>query len=103
MSLLLGTLYAMKLANPRFVLLRATCLLLLVVGLSSAIACGNWATEPCIGDSDKRYDPDASADLVDLDPLYSRLDGYWAGEITAFDGDKSPLEPQFLGDSLQEN
>ena len=60
--------------------------------VDAAKKCGTWATEDCIGDIDKRYDPDTSPNLVDLHPLYEKMDGYWVGTHTSYDADKNPWE-----------
>lgn len=47
--------------------------------------CGTWATERCIGEIDKRYDPNNSPNLADLHPLYGKMDGYWLGTYTSYE------------------
>lgn len=60
---------------------------------SGAKKCGTWATEDCIGDTDIRYDPDASTDLLDLHPLYKGFEGLWIGNFTTYDSMKVPASP----------
>ena len=68
-----------------------TLLLLLstIVSSVSAIECGNALTEPCLGETDKRYDPNSSNNLIDQSVIWSKLSGYYTSEQYGFRGDQA--------------
>ena len=52
---------------------------------TEAAKCGDFFYNPCTNSSDPRYDPDASKNLKDQDPIYSKLEGFWIGEYVFYD------------------
>jgi len=71
--------------------------------VDAARKCGTWATEDCLGDIDKRYDPDTSPNLVDLHPLYEKMDGYWVGTQTSYDANKNVWQARASVPYMSEN
>jgi len=64
--------------------MRRSLLILATVALSSwhlvsGYRCGRPLTTACLGDTDKRYDPDSSNDLLDQAPVWSKFGGYYRG------------------------
>ncbi len=56
-----------------------------------AAQCGDFFYNECSKiDSDIRYDPDSSISLKDQDPIWSKLEGFWIGNYTFFDGEGVP-------------
>jgi len=56
-----------------------------------AAKCGDFFYNECSKtDSDVRYDPDASIALKDQDPIWSKMEGFWIGNYTFFDGEGIP-------------
>lgn len=45
--------------------------------VSSALKCGQWNTHACLGDTDKRYDPDYTNDIKKQDELWEKMDGFY--------------------------
>jgi len=53
----------------------------------AALKCGiNWVTEPCIGDTDSRYNPDASYNLKEQNQLWKSLEGLYVQDECDYDG-----------------
>jgi hypothetical protein len=46
-----------------------------------AVDCGKWYSNECVGETDKRYDPNYPIDLLDLNPIWGHLNGYWIQEF----------------------
>jgi len=65
--------------------MKYTSLNVLLVGSSSfskmpiisALKCGQWNTHPCLGDTDKRYDPDYTNDITEQNELWGRMNGFY--------------------------
>ena len=48
---------------------------------SAALKCGiKGITEPCIGDTDIRYNPDVSYDIKEQDNFWARYEGLYIGD-----------------------
>lgn len=70
---------------------------------TTALRCGlSWITEPCIGDTDKRYDPAVKYDLVDQSDFFKTVEGLYEGKQYAYgyggagSVDSDALEPRRL-------
>jgi len=51
-------------------------------------SCGEWWTSSaCLGDTDKRYDEDASDNLMDQHEIWGKLAGFWIGDLSYYDGE----------------
>lgn len=58
---------------------------------SAAIECGiKGITKPCRGDTDIRYDPNASYDLKEQDSFWKSLEGLYVGDMKFFYDDGTP-------------
>ena len=42
------------------------------------LQCGSRLARECLSDTDPRYDPDGSSNLVDQSPTYAAYAGFWA-------------------------
>lgn len=65
----------MKLASLNALLLASS--IFSQVPSSSALKCGQWNTHPCLGDTDKRYDPNYTNDIVEQNELWGKMDGFY--------------------------
>jgi len=55
---------------------------------STALKCGiNGITEPCIGETDVRYDSDVSYNLKEQDDIWGKLEGLFVDETCEYDAD----------------
>jgi hypothetical protein len=65
--------------------------------MGNAIKCGGKLTEECIGEHDKRYDPDASNNLKDQSDLWVAAEGFYRMEKYYYGPDYQPqlLDPTF--------
>ena len=89
----------MKLSNEKTFcsfFLSSICLGSYLATVDAAKKCSTWATEDCIGDIDKRYDPDSSPNLVDLHSLYEKMDGYWVGTGATYNSNKTLWEANWV-------
>jgi len=59
--------------------------------IADAIKCGRPFTSACLGDTDKRYDPDASNSAVDQAVVWSKFNGYFRGEGVSYVNILDPL------------
>ncbi len=70
---------------------------LLATRIGSASAkCGGALHQPCLGDTDPRYDPGVSADLKDIHPIWSKYDGHWHCSVNDFDGATVPMRTNYV-------
>eukprot|EP00581_Thalassiosira_minuscula_P030485 CAMPEP_0183762978 /NCGR_PEP_ID=MMETSP0739-20130205/9396_1 /TAXON_ID=385413 /ORGANISM="Thalassiosira miniscula, Strain CCMP1093" /LENGTH=540 /DNA_ID=CAMNT_0026001317 /DNA_START=32 /DNA_END=1654 /DNA_ORIENTATION=+ len=69
---------------------------LIGIGTSSAANCGGILYHPCIGETDKRYDPNVSADLDDIDPIWGQYAGHWHCTVNDFDGNTQPAKTNYV-------
>ena len=58
--------------------------------------CGTGLYQPCIGEGDPRYDPDVSADLEEIHPIFAKYKGYWLCNFKDFDGDTQPKKTNYV-------
>ena len=65
----------MKLASLNAILLASS--IFSQMPSSSALKCGQWNTHPCLGDTDKRYDPNYNNDIVEQNELWGKMDGFY--------------------------
>jgi hypothetical protein len=65
--------------NCLYKLLLALSLLMLKAKSTHGLKCGTALTTVCLGDTDVRYDPKASNDLMDQSSVWSRIDGFYIG------------------------
>jgi len=64
---------------------------------SLALKCGiKGVTEPCIGATDLRYDPDVSFNLKEQNGIYKSLEGLYMGEICFYTADGVPRTEAYL-------
>ena len=64
---------------------------------SSALKCGiKGVTEPCIGETDDRYNPDVSYNLKDQNDLWKNLEGLYVGTQSDFSKDGEKLTKYYL-------
>jgi len=55
---------------------------------STALRCGiNGITEPCIGETDVRYDSDVSYDIKEQDDIWGKLEGLYVQESCEYEAD----------------
>jgi len=55
---------------------------------STALKCGiNGITEPCIGETDVRYDSDVSYNIKEQDDIWGKLEGLYVQESCEYDAD----------------
>eukprot|EP00978_Attheya_sp_CCMP212_P014244 scaffold36212_cov53-Attheya_sp.AAC.2 len=45
--------------------------------LSQALKCGHWYSHACLGDTDKRYDPEYTNDIAEQNELWEKQSGFW--------------------------
>lgn len=57
----------------------------------ASAGCGEWWSNACIGNGDKRYDESYSNDFKDQHSIWGDLEGYWIGNFTFMDGDGQPF------------
>mmetsp|Transcript_17592 Transcript_17592/g.20035 ORF Transcript_17592/g.20035 Transcript_17592/m.20035 type:complete len:501 (+) Transcript_17592:38-1540(+) len=48
-----------------------------------ALKCGQWNTHDCLGKTDKRYDPDSTNNLKELNSIWGLQEGLWVGRKTS--------------------
>lgn len=58
-----------------------------------AVKCGQWHSTECLGDTDKRYDPDFANSIVEQEALWGKQAGYWKGVTRSYDGNDVPTKP----------
>ena len=64
---------------------------------TNALSCQSKFATPCRAESDKRYDPNASADLIQQNPIWEGTEGFWVQPVTAsFDIAGQPLQPTWF-------
>jgi hypothetical protein len=64
---------------------------LLIPVTATAISCGNLLTKACLGESDPRYDPEASNALQDQADVYKIKEGYSNCTWKTYDGTGNPI------------
>ncbi len=64
--------------------------------LAGSSKCGTALYQPCIGDGDKRYDSDVSANLADIHPIFAKYGGFWQCIFKDFDGDTKPKPTKYV-------
>jgi len=70
---------------------------------SLALKCGiKGVTEPCIGATDARYDPDVGFNLEEQNDIYKSLEGLYMGEICFYNGDGTPEDKYYLNNVPKE-
>jgi len=70
---------------------------------SLALKCGiKGVTEPCIGATDVRYDPDVSFDLKEQNEVWKSIEGLYMGEICLYNADGTPQKDQYLSGAPKE-
>ena len=47
--------------------------------------CGSTLTKPCLGETDVRYDADYPTTILETDPRWQKLSGFFAVNVTQFD------------------
>ena len=64
---------------------------------SAALKCGiKGITEPCIGDTDIRYNPDVSYDLKEQNDFWTRYEGLYIGDDCSRGADGTPDDEIYL-------
>jgi len=64
---------------------------------SLALKCGiKGITEPCIGATDVRYDPDVSFNLEEQNEIYKSLEGLYMGDVCLYNSDGTPKNETYL-------
>ena len=58
--------------------------------------CGSALYRECLGKGDKRYDPDVSANLADIHPIFAKYGGFWQCIFKDFDGDTKPKPTKYV-------
>lgn len=80
--------------------IHAVTFFLLLNSLSSGVQagskCGTALYQDCIGKGDKRYDPDVSANLADIHPIFAKYGGFWQCIFKDFDGDTKPKPTKYV-------
>lgn len=67
---------------------------------TEAAKCGDFFYNACSNSkSDPRYDPDASNNLNDQDPIYKKLEGFWIGEYVFYDGSGDVMPPSLYDET----
>ena len=68
------------------------------LGVSSRaeITCGGPFTSACVGDTDHRYDPTYTNNVIEQAPVYQAAEGYWIRTITAYDGEGNRAQTEFF-------
>ena len=65
-----------------------------------AAKCGDFFYNKCSSSSkESRYDPDSSINLKDQDVIYEKLEGFWIGNYTFYNGDGDVM-PSSLYDEM---
>jgi hypothetical protein len=62
-------------------------------GRQLAVECGNWYSTNCLGETDIRYDPDASNIITDQNPAWSKFDGLYEATAINYGPDGLPKLP----------
>ena len=65
-------------------------------GVQAGSKCGTSLYQECIGKGDKRYDPDVSANLADIHPIFAKYGGFWQCIFKDFDGDTKPKPTKYV-------
>ncbi|KAL3927624.1 MAG: hypothetical protein SGBAC_013010, partial [Bacillariaceae sp.] len=65
--------------------------------LASGVECGKWYSSSCLSETDVRYDPDGSDNIVDQNPAWSKFEGLFEGTATSYGPDGRVFEPSFVG------
>ena len=68
-------------------------LLLLGAGTTDAVSCGRWYSNPCLAESDARYDPSVSDNIIDQGAVWEHLQGFWKYEVNAYGPGGHPQHP----------
>ena len=55
--------------------------------------CGSTLMKPCLSETDVRYDADYPATIVETDPRWEKLSGFFFANITPFDVENARLRP----------
>ena len=63
---------------------------------STALKCGSGVTEPCIGDTDVRYNPDVTYNLKEQADFWSDLEGLYIQDECDYDADGTKRTKFFL-------
>ena len=50
---------------------------------SQSLKCGQWNTQPCLGETDKRYDESSTNDIVEQSELWGHEEGFWMATQTS--------------------
>ena len=70
---------------------------LLTPRLSDAVQCGKWYSNSCLGETDKRYDPDASNAIIDQSDFSKHREGFWIRTYYSYGADGNPMTPSSPG------
>jgi len=71
----------------------AIALTILLKDTAEAAACGKWHSTACLGDTDRRYDPTHTNNIIEQDTKWSDLQGYWKTKELMFDSQFQPSQP----------
>jgi hypothetical protein len=65
-----------------------------VMPSSDALKCGGPLTSPCLGETDKRYDPNIPSSIIEQDPTWKQYEGFWKISVKNYDTDGTPAKPK---------
>ncbi len=65
-------------------------------GVQAGSKCGTALYQACIGEGDKRYDPDVSANLAEIHPIFAKYGGFWQCIFKDYDGDTKPKPTKYV-------
>jgi len=81
----------MSQSSRNSILLFIALTLSISVSKANAAKCGDFFYNECSYADDVRYNPDASIALKDQDPIWSKLEGFWVGNYSFYDGEGKPM------------
>mmetsp|Transcript_6454 Transcript_6454/g.11458 ORF Transcript_6454/g.11458 Transcript_6454/m.11458 type:complete len:473 (-) Transcript_6454:200-1618(-) len=61
--------------------------------VAKAADCKKWYSTPCLGDTDIRYDRGYTNNIIEQNPNWSSLQGFWRTKDLSFDNDFKPMVP----------
>ena len=61
--------------------------------VAKAVDCSQWYSTKCLGDTDIRYDQGYTNNIIEQNPNWSSLKGFWRTKDLSFDDNFKPMQP----------